>query len=83
MPIVTAASTPETPMAIAGRYAKYPLMSERVIASAGSLILRRTWRTTKPTPSPTAIPPTTLSAKLPAASLIENDPLTTAMTANL
>ena len=43
---------------------------------------RRTWRMTKPTARPTAIPPTTETKNFQVAWLSENVPVTTATTAN-
>jgi hypothetical protein len=42
----------------------------------------RTWATTQPTASPTAIPPTTLRTKSRLASQIEKVPATTAVIAD-
>src|SRR6266545_3112241 len=81
MPAVTTASTPEASIAFAGMNAKYPVMSAMVTSTGGLSRRRRTSATTKPTTSPTPIPPTTLQAKRQDASQKENEPATTAVTA--
>ena len=78
---MTAASTADTPMSSAGMNATYPVMSETVISAGGLSRRRRTCRTSQPTPSPTAIPPPTLTTKSPVVCHSEKEPVRTAATA--
>src|ERR1700733_15032508 len=56
MPVVTAASTPEAPTALAGTNAAYPLTSEIVTLICGSGVRLRTSAITHPTANPDRAP---------------------------
>src|SRR3712207_5169319 len=83
MPVVTAATTPETPSASAGRNAKYALTSEKNDCVAVSLMCSRIRTTTQATIAPIATPPRTSTRNAPAAIDSENVPAVAAPTANL
>ena len=78
---MTAASTPETPSASAGRYAAKPVNSEIVISTGTSSRRRRTTATTQPTTSPIATPPNTARTNSPSAARNEKLPPMAAATA--
>ena len=82
-PIVTAASTPDTPASCAGRNARYPERSASATSVGVSSVRRRTSRTTKPTASPIAIPPKMSTTRCQVACQSENEPATAAATAVL
>src|ERR1700733_6710844 len=81
MPVVTAASTPEAPNALAGTNAAYPLTSEIVTLISGSGVRFRSSATIHPTARPIATPPAADAASETVAGPSENDPATTATTA--
>src|SRR4051794_9376125 len=79
MPVVTAAMTPDTPIALAGMNAMYALSSDIATLSCASSIRLRNSPTSHPTASPIAMPPIAPPTnRRPASASEKLPPMTTA-----